>query len=401
MTTAYTDLGLSAFSFLSIVFFFQAIEKRRLFYYGLSGIFLGFAFSVKVLAAMTLAGILAAGFGWIVLKRSRSDWNHFFAGVSLFLLSLLLACGFWYLRAYLLTGNPFFPYFGQFFGHDLIPMSERDYGTTGMGKDVLSLVLLPWNLVVHPTAFENRTDQIGPLFSLLLPFLLWGAWKVREARFYAGVGLAQVASWFFLAQVSRFLYPALPVLFSAEILGFQNFEKRFPRWGVFAKSLFGILFLALLALSCYRYRYPLRLATGEWTARQFLENLERTTGIADYVNSQLPPTGVKILMAGEVRRYYFDRTIVRERAFGRHTKYSKVFKSPAEVVEFLKRQGITHVLWSDPAGEERKYPKLHIKTLVRDPVISPQFFELMHETKSRNIRDLVYDYALYRIKNTG
>jgi len=210
--TAHTDVGLALYVFLGVVFFFKALDEGKRINFLLGGVFFGLALSIKVVAAFCLPGLILLGClaKWYPVgsKQQPLGLLDLFYGLCIFACGLLLACGIWYLRAYLVTGNPFYPYFSSLFGVEALTTGGYEVG--GMGRGIIEFFLSPWHLVRYPEEFGNRMDQIGPFFIALIPFLVWGLFLKREGRFFAGVGFFGFIIWFLLAQRSRFLYPLYP-----------------------------------------------------------------------------------------------------------------------------------------------------------------------------------------------
>jgi len=387
--TAHNDVGLALYVFLGVIFFFKALDDGKRINFLLGGVFFGLALSIKVVAAFCLPGLIFLGClaKWFSVssKQQRFGWLDLFYGLLFFGFGLLLACGVWYLRAYLETGNPFFPHFGSFFGVEDIKKGGYELG--GLGRGILEFFLSPWHLVRYPEEFGGRIDQIGPFFIALIPFLVWGLFQKREGRFFAGVGFFGFVVWFLLAQRSRFLYPLLPLFTVAGTVGYQAVHDKFPKMGSFLRSLFWIPLIGLLFLACFHNRYSLRLAAGTWTERDFLETLERTTVLTDYLHHEFPDERVKILNDREIHRYRINRPIVRGEFFAFYTRYWEK-DSPEEVRDFLKAEGFTHVLWAQPVGvRKREFPAYHIRRLVQDPVSGPRDYELIFEARKVSVKN--------------
>jgi len=326
----------------------------------------------------------------VILLSRKQKVDNFVLGTVLAFAAFLLACGFWYLRVYMVMGNPLYPYFSN-------AGSGVEYSVGGRGVSVLNFILLPWNLVIHATSFGNRSDQIGPVFSLLLPLTIWAAIKIKQARYYLMMAFGSIILWFFLAERSRFLYPILPLYFVSGVLGFELIRNKYLKFGIALRGFFFLVLLAGIALSAYHYRYQMKLFVGVWDQADFRQHLERSQVITDYVNQELPED-VKILNAEEIHRFYFDRPIVREGLFAEETRYYERFKTPKEVVGFFKENGFTHVLFSEPIGTSRRIEGFRIKAILNNESYANQYFEKIFESDSLNERDQKYHYILYRIR---
>jgi len=390
MTTAFTDIALTLYVLLGIYFLFDGVETNKKLFCFLGGLFFGFAFSVKAIAGIYLAGAAAACFVILFSGKEKKYLSGFAAGTFLALLAFLLACSFWYLRTYLVINNPFYPYFSGV-------GSGVEYNVGGRGISFLNFILLPWDLIVHATSFGNRSDQIGPVFSLILPFAIWAGIKIKQARYYLSMVLVSLVLWFLVAERSRFLYPALPLYFVSGIAGIELFRERFFKVGTLLRLLFFTVLLGGVALSAYHYRYQMKLFTNTWSQQDFRQNLERSKVITDYINQELSEN-VKILNAEEIHRFYFEKPIVREGLFAKETRYHEKHKTPGEIISFLKENGFTHVLISEPIGTKRNLDNLRVGVILSNKKYANKYFEKVFEGDSLNKKDQKHHYILYRIE---
>ena len=83
----------------------------------------------------------------------------------------MLVGGAWYLRAYVYTGNPVFPFFKSMFGgaglEEVLAPIKRP-----LAVDVWNLLVAIVPLTLEPDRFDSFAHQFGPVFLLFLPALL-------------------------------------------------------------------------------------------------------------------------------------------------------------------------------------------------------------------------------------
>lgn len=392
MRGALVDVTWACYGFLSfyaLATSFSENKKGRLF---LSFVFLGVVMGIKFLGAISVVSTAAV---FIYLAR-QSGWKIFRAFLWLKVCGIvtLLVGGYWYLQSYLTYGNPFFPYFNRLFGLPAVMASGgfgvEDYTTrVGMGNSYLSAVLLPFRITFFPTRFDGWAEQIGPAYLVFLPYLLRGTWQ--KMRISLGIcTFAFVALWFCLAQVSRFLYPALPFLALLIVSGMHLStprEKKNPALIYFLSA----VFLLNTAMLLFHTREAWGLMLGRETKESFLLQRERSYLMAKFVNENLPP-GAKILNSEEVRMFYFDRTLIRESGYRMKSKYGKA-PSADEKIGLLKRDGFTHILISR-FGEQKpaKGAQEWIGDAYRDRKV-----QKIHQTTFRERNGREVDYSLYRI----
>jgi hypothetical protein len=121
----------------------------------------------------------------------------------------------WYLRVFILTGNPVFPYVPQIFGANpwqSLPDPNRE-GT--LVQRLVRTVRIPWDLVFLRETY-SRLPPASPVYLAAIPVLVAGAIRDARLRLWLAVWLPIVAvyalacSW--LPRDSRYLVPILPLV---------------------------------------------------------------------------------------------------------------------------------------------------------------------------------------------
>ena len=210
MVYAYVDVGLTLFISLSVfcMVFWMYKKRDKVFYLILSGVFMGCALSVKYLA---LYAILPVSLLLVSACFKNKEQISPFKILAAFVLPCVLLSFFWYLRSYLILGDPVFPVLSRFFNTPINFNVGRHFDL-GMGKGVIQFLKLPWDLAMHPVAFGGRGSQIGIQFCVFAPFMIYGYVKNKGwFRNLLFVAIGYTLVWFFLVQRDRFLYPVLPI----------------------------------------------------------------------------------------------------------------------------------------------------------------------------------------------
>ncbi len=191
-----------------------------------AGVFNGLAMATKYYAApISLALTL------IVLIRSDGDR---FRSVFTFIIVSMVVTAAWYLKTWITTGNPVYPF--VFGGVYWDAIRAQSFSRAGTGLPFLQLLTAPWDATIWGVEGKlGYTATLGPLWLMLTPIALLGwRWFDRDRRralmdaliifafAYAGwlMGLATSAA---LLQ-SRLLLPVLPLLAITAAGAFQVFQ---------------------------------------------------------------------------------------------------------------------------------------------------------------------------------
>ena len=175
MAAPLNDVSLAAFGVAAFLAWTRCFDRPSRASTVVAGAFTGLAIGVKY-PALVLAGLLtAATLSRPVLDpawRSRRGAIRSLMMAAGFLGTAVLLGGAWYLRAYVYTGNPVFPFFKSWFGgaglDEVLAPLERP-----LAVNVWSLLGAIVPLTLEPDRFDSFAHQFGPVFLLFLPALLF------------------------------------------------------------------------------------------------------------------------------------------------------------------------------------------------------------------------------------
>ena len=387
MTYAYVDVGLTLYITLSVLFFVlwdrEAADEHKNGYLMLSGIFMGMALSIKYLALYMFMPM----FVLLLWRIARSDRTRRRGDFLRFILPCFLLSFFWYLKSYIVLGNPVFPAFFDIFP-GVVTFDVSRHMEMGTGKGILSFLRLPWDMFMHPGIFGGRGSQVGIQFSLFVPFVIYSMFdKKKWIKDISFLTAAYIVVWFFLVQRDRFLYPVLPLLgllsghSIAKLLdtyrgGSRSLSVRLGTYITAAVFTAALLFNMAVCIYHNRHNYPvvLKLESEDAYLKRWVPNY----GMAEYVNKNLPP-GSRILGIGIYKPYYFKRWVVRENIFDLWEGYSEKFVDAGALKSFLKDKGFTYVIYNR-----------------REGLVPPAYVQ-----KIINSSTLVYSYGPVRNIETG
>jgi 4-amino-4-deoxy-L-arabinose transferase-like glycosyltransferase len=212
--TAYIDLGLTLFVFLGFYCLSMWSVTKQDYWLYLAGFATGIAAGSKYSGLMFIPLYVL----WIGYERRK---------ITLMVKFLIPAIAFgspWYIRNYIISGDPFSPFGGEFFGYwlwnksDVLAQSQNLFKAYGTPKNLFSLIIIPWNLLFHPGAFMEGALSPAMTAAFLAPFFFkkFG----RYQRMLCIFVFVNICIWFFTSQILRYLLPVFPMiaLLSATVL---------------------------------------------------------------------------------------------------------------------------------------------------------------------------------------
>jgi hypothetical protein len=290
-------------------------------------------------------------------------------GGAIYLLVALAVAFPFYLRPWLLTGDPFYPYCAQWFSHDAARLEMSRYhhalgaafGVHGPAGFVAGPVLLAFDKELYDGTFGWQL----PIFLALAAFAVLRAWRSRSSFLIAPAAALfclLYCFWFFTAQQARFAIPAILALTLLAAAGMRKLRGK-------QRKLVLTVVIAAAAISA-----PWRTAGsyfGSWLS--VLGIISR----ADYVNEltappQAPhehdylplvgaiadqtPPDARLLLLFDHRGFYIPKDCRIGTPFFQEAMFTppEPFSDPARVMELLRHERITHVVIArEPLGPDR------------------------------------------------
>ncbi len=351
MAAPLNDVSLAAFGVAAFLAWTRCFDRPSRASTVVAGAFTGLAIGVKYPALVLAAVLTAATLLRPVLDpawRSRQGAIRTLMMAAGFLGTAVLLGGAWYLRAYVYTGNPVFPFFKNWFGgaglDEVLAPIKRP-----LAVNVWSLLGAIVPLTLEPDRFDSFAHQFGPIFLLFLPALLFEGAPRRV------LGLAAVAYAFLVVcmtqrQSMRFLLFAVGPM----SVGIAYLATRWLERGTRpARALVMALMLVLgleTGLSLTRGARAAGVVLGKETFAEFLGRCEPTYRVGRWVARNLPATAR--LIGQDHRGFYIPRGYTMELAHRRRTGLGQNNESSREIVEVLKREGYTHLMMCPPVEKE-------------------------------------------------
>lgn len=234
----FVDLPYAAFTLAAARLAFDASQPWRVM---LAGAFAGFACGTKYFglpATLLIAFLIVVFQSGRVLPRVKNG--------ALFLIASGIAGGAWYLRNWIVLGNPIYPpppLLWHWFPTPTFSLESsiefKAYITkrgAGLGKTLTDLALLPVRLT-YWTAWFHGGGGMGLAPLAFGPIGLALVWKKRAGLAWAALGALLTIFWFYSDQEFRFLDPAVAIFAAFAGLGAEALlrqKRKLSRWPAFA-----------------------------------------------------------------------------------------------------------------------------------------------------------------------
>ena len=344
MSAPLNDVALAAFGMSAIVGWARFHDRPSSRTAALAGVLAGLALGVKypalVLAGLLGLAVLASAIRTHGLKRA-SLWS------ALFGVSALLVGGGWYLRAWVHTGNPVYPFFRQVFGGSGLD-EVLDPIKRPLAVNLANLLSALGPITLQPNRFDSFAHQFGPVFLLFLPALLLEK-PPRRVLGIVAIGYTFLTLCLTQRQSMRFVLIAIgPMAVGVAWLARRWCERRStPARVLVTLLLVSLSFESTLALARARHALPVLLGREE--AEGYLDRREPTFRVGQWMARHLP--GDARVIGQDHRGYYLPRPYTMELAHRRRTGLGRGGESSDVVVDRLRRSGFTHVMLCPPVPE--------------------------------------------------
>jgi len=206
MASAYIDLGTTLFVFSSFYCLSLWLITNKTSWLYFAGFATGIAVGTKYAA---LPYVLFYTL-WVAFE-SRNP-KH----VAQFLVPLIVFGSPWYIRNYLLSGDPAFPSLGPIFGYSWL-WSKGDYLNQysemlshGTPRNIFSFIMLPWNLIANQGRFMDGAVSLWML-AIFPSFFFVSCFDKYYKKLSLFVFL-NIIIWFFSTQILRYLLPLFPMI---------------------------------------------------------------------------------------------------------------------------------------------------------------------------------------------
>ncbi|MHB1455473.1 MAG: ArnT family glycosyltransferase [Armatimonadota bacterium] len=378
---AYTDLSTALYITLAVYALLNWEKTDKSNWLVVCGIMCGFAFGTKVLAAIPIFTLCV----WILITkiRSKQSVDGLKLGLMVGCIALIIGAP-WYIKSYIYTGNPFYPFLYNVFGGKYWSQGAADAyrGSQlafGMGRGITQLLMAPWNLFANGVYFFDIPNPknpaiwgvIGPVFMGLIPLSFYTIWNERLIRKIAAFIFLFVITWFFMMQYSRYLITIIPMM--CIIVGYVVSEVNLRTMkSRHAVNVFVAVCVFLSIFNGYRISVDsLKSAVGLESADTYLSRTLDVYDAENWINTNLPDDA-GIALFDEVRGFYLDRKYIWANP-GHHEMITwNSFTNSNDMVKFLEDMGYQYALVNVKFANQ---DALHFR-LIREAVRKGEMREL-------------------------
>jgi hypothetical protein len=357
LATGLVDVSLPFWGIYAFYAFFVYLKTRNNSMLVLTGLMSGFAANCKTTGALYLFVIFVALF----IFTNRNIKKSFSPFLSLMIPGILVSLP-WYLRSFIFTGNPFFPFFFNILGGNNWDATGDMINRILWGKIFIKLPLTITGLYrsiqylfLSPGTLGGYGGGIGfPLLLLSLCGCLYGVLKRSVNKyiwFLMGFTLFFYLVWFSMGMLEiRYLHPifislalmgAIPLVFLNEV-GWND------------KFAFSLQFLFVLILVGYspwisssnrsELKWRFQAAVSTQAREDYLYNKVDILPAFQWMNQNLEQDARILLLPYENRGYYLDRDYIWGHLGAQRIIRFEEFQQPEELYYKLKALGVTHIL---------------------------------------------------------
>ncbi len=346
---AISDLAVAAWAGVALVVLLSDDIRRRPWRAGaLAGALAGCAAAAKYLALATVA--LPVGLAAIVLSGALRPRR---VGTPVaFALAAVLALAPWLARNTVWTGNPVYPYLQSVLGG---PPCERDlareldateFDVATPSSPIVRTVTAPIVRTFHPLKSGGR---LGPHWLILLPVaLILPGLRNRSAFALWVAAVVGTLAWGATVHYARFLLPVLvpaAALAGTAAAALVSGTRSRLIGSVFAVLLLGVFGWNLMALASDFQLDRVAVVTGQLPDEAFRDRWVSYGPVIRTINEKLPTDAV-VLLVGEPRSTYIERTVLVEDPYRTPwlVDLARGCTDPAELAARVSELGATHVL---------------------------------------------------------
>ena len=378
------DIGLTFYLTLILLAVAGWLYGKYKNYLQLSGVILGLSLGIKYTGLPYVVLIVF----WILIQHlllQNSPFKQTMKQIGLMILIAIILCCPWYVRNIVLFGNPFFPFYNEFFSN-ILPIGtakeQKPYLTIDEKKMLKEFeyegdwrrgyrFLADLSITGSAGAMQN---QFGPLFFAIIPILiiplltglgkLFGRYVLqRDIKISINFPVwmlvfsvfVYVIYWVFYVGIlhTRYMYPIIPILailaaYSLNSLFRLNEVNGRHILAIFLATVFGMLSIYYFQNGVLRWEVnelPLIENSREVFLKRQISSFDAVTSINENEELNLGPDDIVYGLFCENCRFYADFTLIGGLfGYADHRTFNSHTSSGRELYEYLKSFGCSYLL---------------------------------------------------------
>jgi len=426
-TSAYIDLGMTFFTTASIL----ALVQWRELKYRYTRWLLISAFCMGVAVGSKYNAIIA----WFIVNLLLviiyvRETNRQAAAVKyglIFCAITALVASPWYIKNYLLTGNPFYPMFHsalkslqqQPLQKAVQSQAAREAGKISFfqmrkimyGESLWETLLIPIRMFFQGEDNSYRYFQgvLNPILLIFSPFIMLNRRFNHDKILFVLFSVIFIFMAYFLTEKQvRYILPTLPFLTIIAVMGIENladklndeaFLSRLQIHKKIKSTARFFLFSSIVILVGLNFLYlkervaivkPFSYIFQQETRDAFLERHLAHYPAVKYVNAHLPADANLFLMFLGRRGYYLERPYKNEPSFGMKTinRMVKNAKSDKKFNKYVRTMGVTHILMRTDLVKSYLKNNFSEKEIKRFDILMRKYWKRIYEVNGYAIWDL-------------
>jgi hypothetical protein len=418
-TTAYVDLGMTFFITASI---FAFVRWRDRNYKGVKWLVLS-AVCMGLSAGSKYNALIAWFFLnlMMVFYYSRDTENGLRAlksGVIFFAIVLLIVSP-WFIKNYILTGNPIYPLFDQFFrflhhasenGTSIAQIAEGRWASNIFQRRNIMFGEGFWETLFIPIRmfFQGKDGSVqyfdgvlNPILIIMLPFAFMSRKSNRDKVFFLLFSAFFLFMAYFLTVVRvRYILPVIPFLAILSVIGIKNVvewtgkkSNTVRRVGLIVISTVTVILISFNFLYLKNYFntvQPLKYILNQETKDEFLSRNVGSYPAMRYVNNNLADDVRIFLMFLGRRGYYLNRPYYHEQSFGMNTINGmvKASQNKQDFETYLQSLDCTHILMRTDLVNKYLHDNFPEKTIIRFLNLAKECWKPIYESNGYAVMEV-------------
>ena len=381
-SVALVDVMAALFLLMSFIGMIAWLDHGGHRWLVLAGVFGGLFAANRVSNAGWVLGLGVALVVYSTYRERAFRWSVSFKPMAIFGLCSLIVVVPWYVRSYIYTGNPVYPFLYDIFAGKYINaewaakyLASAHSKTLG-ARSVVGFVSLPWVMTTDPAQY--RSGVVGPVYLAALPFLWFYRRSLpRWVGFAVVFTVVSVPIWYLTFTRLRsilFVMILLSALVAIAVVSLLRHDRA-PRLLKTTALATVALWLAIgLTINWRAHGDAILAAIGIEDRDAYADTELRDTGFKWYRDYQelnrLLPEDANVLIF-DTRGYYLDRGYVVSLGLTMGMATPEEIRSPPKMLALLDSLEVTHAAW-DPSGT--------FDAAIRDTLVASGCMSLVFES---------------------